>query len=55
MKYALMGKGSPSNVLNRPTINTDYSSLRDINLEAWIQEALDNGYRFRVIEEFQIL
>lgn len=55
MKYALMGKGSPSNVLSRPTFNTDYSSLRDINIGAWIQEALDNGYRLRVIEEFQIL
>jgi hypothetical protein len=53
---ALMREGSPLNVLGGiPTIATDYSPLWDINLGEWTQEAIDNGYRSRVTEEFQIL
>ena len=52
----LMGEGSPLNVLGGiPTIATDYSPLWDINLGEWTQEAIDNDYRSRVTEEFQIL
>jgi hypothetical protein len=53
---ALMGEGGPLNVLGGiPTIATDYSPLWDLNVGAWTQEAIDNGYTSRVIEEFQIL
>ena len=51
-----MGEGGPLNVLGGiPTIATDYSPLWDLNVGAWTQEAIDNGYTSRVIEEFQIL
>ena len=47
---------SPLNVLGGiPTVATDYSPLWDANLGEWTQEAVDQGYRARVIEEFQIL
>ncbi len=53
---AIMGEGSPLNVLGGiPTIATDYSPLWDVNLGEWTQEAIDNDYRSRVTEEFQIL
>jgi hypothetical protein len=53
---ALSDGRSPLNVLGGiPTVATDYSPLWDLNLGAWIPEAIDNGYRARVIEEFQIL
>jgi hypothetical protein len=56
LNSALMGEGSPLNVLGGiPTIATDYSPLWDANLGEWTQEAVDNGYRARVSEEFQIL
>ena len=56
LNSALMGEGSPLNVLGGiPTIATDYSPLWDINLGAWTQEAIDNGYRSRLTEEFAIL
>ena len=49
------GRG-PLNVLGGiPTIATDYSPLWDMNLGEWTQEAIDAGYRSRLIEEFQIL
>lgn len=38
-----------------PTIALDYSPLWDLNLGEWTQEAIDQGYRARVIDEFQIL
>lgn len=38
-----------------PTIALDYSPLWDLNLGEWTQEAIDLGYRARVIDEFQIL
>jgi hypothetical protein len=51
-----MGEGSPLNVLGGvPTVATDYSPLWDINLGTWTQEAIDNGYRSRLTEEFAIL
>jgi hypothetical protein len=53
---ALSGEGSPLNVLGGiPTVATDYSPLWDLNAGQWTQEAIDNGYRSRLIEEFQIL
>lgn len=38
-----------------PTIALDYSPLWDLNLGAWTQEAIDKGYRSRMIDEFQYL
>jgi hypothetical protein len=38
-----------------PTIALDYSPLWDMNLGVWTDEAIDNGYRSRMIDEFQIL
>lgn len=38
-----------------PTIGLDYSPLWDLHLAEWTQAAVDNGYRGRVIDEFQIL
>jgi hypothetical protein len=56
LNSALMGEGSPLNVLGGiPTIATDYSPLWDINLGVWTEEAIDNGYRSRLTEEFAIL
>jgi len=50
------GAGGPLNVLGGiPTIATDYSPLWDVNLGEWSQNAIDNGYTSRLIEEFQIL
>jgi hypothetical protein len=47
---------SPLNVLGGiPTIATDYSPMWDINIGEWTQTAIDNGYRSRLTEEFQIL
>jgi hypothetical protein len=56
LNSALMGEGSPLNVLGGiPTIATDYSPLWDMNVGVWTQEAIDNGYRSRLTEEFAIL
>ncbi len=53
---AILGQGSPFNVLGGiPTVATDYSPLWDLNLGEWTQEAVDNGYRSRLTEEFAIL
>ncbi|HSO33262.1 MAG TPA: hypothetical protein VLT33_12100 [Labilithrix sp.] len=51
---ALMGEGSgPLNVFGGiPTLATDYSPLWDVNLGEWTKEAIDNGYRSRVTDEF---
>jgi hypothetical protein len=47
---------SPLNILGGiPTIATDYSPMWDLNIGQWTQKAIDNGYRSRLIEEFQIL
>jgi hypothetical protein len=56
LNSALMGEGGPLNVLGGiPTIATDYSPLWDINLGVWTEEAINNGYRSRLTEEFAIL
>jgi hypothetical protein len=57
LSSALLAEGrGPLNVLGGiPTVATDYSPLWDINLGEWTDEAIANGYRSRVIEEFQIL
>lgn len=53
---AVRGEGGPLNVLGGiPTVATDYSPLWDLNLGEWTQDALDNEYDSRLIEEFQIL
>jgi hypothetical protein len=53
---AIVGQGGPLNVLGGiPTVATDYSPLWDLNLGEWTQEAIDNGYRSRMTEEFAIL
>jgi hypothetical protein len=38
-----------------PTVALDYSPLWDLNLGEWTQEAIDKGYRSRMIDEFQLL
>jgi hypothetical protein len=38
-----------------PTIALDYSPLWDMNLGEWTDEAIANGYRSRMIDEFQYL
>jgi hypothetical protein len=57
LKSALLGEGSgPLNVFGGvPTIALDYSPMWDLNLGVWTQEAIDAGYRSRLIDEFQIL
>jgi hypothetical protein len=57
LNSALLGEGrGPLNVLGGiPTVATDYSPLWDVNLGIWTDEAVANGYRSRVSEEFQIL
>jgi hypothetical protein len=53
---AILGEGVPLNILGGiPTIATDYSPLWDLNLGEWTQEAVDQGYRSRMTEEFAIL
>jgi len=53
---ALSDEGTPLNILGGiPTIATDYSPLWDLNLGEWTEEAIELGYRSRLIEEFQIL
>lgn len=49
------GRG-PLNVLGGiPTVATDYSPLWDVNVGEWTQDAVQKGYRSRLIEEFQWL
>jgi len=44
---------SPLNVFGGiPSLATDYSPLWDVNLGEWTQEAIDNGYRSRITDEF---
>ncbi len=38
-----------------PTIALDYSPLWDMNLGVWTDEAIEKGYRSRMIDEFQVL
>lgn len=56
LNSAIVDKASPLNVLGgSPTLATDYSPLWDMNLGAWTTDAIANGYRSRLNEEFQIL
>jgi hypothetical protein len=56
LNSAIVDGESPLNVLGGiPTVATDYSPLWDMNLGMWTTDAIDNGYRSRMIEEFQIL
>jgi hypothetical protein len=52
-------KGTPAPPLHViggiPTVSLDYSPLWDLNLGEWTKEAIDKGYRSRVIDEFQYL
>jgi hypothetical protein len=53
---AIVDGNGPLNVLGGiPTIATDYSPLWDFNLGEWTPEAVTNGYRSRMTDEFQIL
>jgi hypothetical protein len=50
------GANGPINLFGGiPTVATDYSPLWDLNVGEWTQEAIDNGYRSRMIDEFQYL
>ena len=57
LNSAILGEGAgPLNVFGGvPTIALDYSPMWDLNLGVWTQEAIDAGYRSRLIDEFQIL
>lgn len=53
---ALTDGGGPLNVFGGiPTVATDYSPLWDANIYSWTQEAIDNGYRARNLQEFEVL
>ena len=53
---AIMDGRGPLNVFGGiPTVATDYSPLWDVNLGVWTDDAVNKGYRSRLIEEFQIL
>jgi hypothetical protein len=50
------GVNGPLNLFGGiPTVATDYSPLWDLNVGAWTPEAIDRGYRSRMIDEFQYL
>jgi len=55
--YAALTDGyRPNNVLGGiPTIAPDYSPLWDVNLYEWTQDAVNNGDRTQLREEFHIL
>jgi hypothetical protein len=57
LNSALLGEGTgPLNVFGGvPTLALDYSPLWDLNLGIWSQDAVDSGYRSRMIDEFQYL
>ena len=53
---AIADKTSPLNVFGGlPTVALDYSPLWDANIGEWTQEAINNHYNARVIDEFQAL
>ena len=53
---ALAGDGNALNVLGGiPTVATDYSPLWDVNAVEWTKDAIDKGYRSRVLGEFELL
>ncbi len=56
LNSALIDNRSPLNVFGGiPTVANDYSPLWDMNLGEWTNESIENGYRSRLTEEFQIL
>ena len=56
LNSALSDGRPPLNVLGGiPTIATDYSPLWDLNPGVWTQEAIEEGFRSRMTEEFAIL
>ena len=56
LNSAILGEGAALNVLGGiPTVATDYSPLWDANVGEWSAEAVDSGFRVRLLEEFQIL
>ncbi len=56
LNSALLDGLPPMHVIGGlPTIALDYSPLWDLNLGEWTQDAIDRGYRSRVIDEFQLL
>jgi len=56
LNSALANEGPPLHVIGGiPNVANDYSPAWDINLGEWTREAIDKGYRSRVIDEFQIL
>jgi hypothetical protein len=57
LNSVLLGEsGGPLNVLGGiPTVATDYSPLWDMNVGEWTQDAIERGFRSRLIDEFQIL
>ncbi len=53
---AIVDGGGPLNVFGGiPTVATDYSPLWDANIYSWTQDAIDNGYQARNLQEFEIL
>lgn len=56
LESALTDGRGPLNVLGGiPTVATDYSPLWDANVGVWTNDAVQKGWRSRVIDEFQIL
>ncbi len=56
LNSALLDNRSPLNVFGGiPTVANDYSPLWDMNLGEWTNASIENGYRSRLTEEFQIL
>lgn len=56
LSSAIADGGGPINVFGGvPTIAGDYSPLWDLNLGEWTPAAVQNNYRSRLTEEFQIL
>jgi hypothetical protein len=56
LNSAVKGEGDPLHIIGGvPTVASDYSPAWDLNLGEWTQEAIDRGYRARVIDEFQLL
>src|SRR5919106_142387 len=57
VKSPLAGEGAgPLNIFGGvPTVALDYSPLWDMNVGVWTDEAIERGYRSRLIDEFQFL
>ncbi len=53
---AIGDKADPINIFGgSPTLTLDYSPMWDANIGEWTQDAVDKGYRSRLIDEFQTL